>query len=91
MKIFKLWENQGKKIIPQLGCIITPDGVEKDVVLAGWSYAVHHTPKTLSTPDYGAALKLLLERHPSWQFIAGDVDDIFYKTEFIDQDKPDHK
>jgi len=80
MKLYLLWENGADaKTVPQMGCIITPDTTTKEIVMAAWSYAVHHRPKTLSTPDYDAALKLLLERHPSWQFIPGDTAHIYYK------------
>jgi hypothetical protein len=90
VKIYKLWENGAeKRTVPALGVVITPDNVNKESVIAAWSYAVHHTPATLSTPNYRAALSLLLQRHPSWEFVPGDVGDIWYQPTLVDKDTPD--
>jgi hypothetical protein len=56
-----------------IGIIILPDNTEMNVVSAAWSYAVRYTAKGLDVPDYAKAGHLMIERHPTWQFIKGGV------------------
>lgn len=49
--------------------LITPQPVKAVIAQNAWSYAVKYTAKSLEEPDHEAALKLLLERHPSWTVI----------------------
>lgn len=72
-----------------IGIIITPDTVGQETVTAAWSYAVRYSAKGLDLPDFEAAGKLLLQRHPSWQCIAGPVPDITYSSSSAENDKPD--
>ena len=50
--------------------VIVPKEVTRNQVQAAWSYAIEHSPLTLQKPDYDKAIKLLLERHPSWQLVS---------------------
>lgn len=49
--------------------VITPEPVHTSKVQIAWTYAVRYTAKGLDIPDYPAAIKMLLERHPSWTII----------------------
>src|SRR5262249_23538983 len=59
----------GKDITFEGALIITPEPTEISKILSAWTYALRYSAKGLNYPDYEAALKLLLERHPSWQHV----------------------
>lgn len=78
------------KVSDSIGYILAPDDVAADLVRHAWSYAVRYSAKGLDVPDYEAAAKLLMQRHPSWQCATGiPVDFIYYQAAYADGDKPD--
>lgn len=87
-RVFNLVGVRGNE--PFKAVLILPGLESVLVVTAAWSYAIRYTAKGLDIPDYQAAVKLLLERHPSWQvFIGEDVGSIGYGAELADKDTPD--
>lgn len=71
------------------GTVFVPDPTTEQVVSAAWSYAMQYSAKGLDLPDYEAAIKLLLERHPTWLFSVGNPQAAYYRPNLSDQDKPD--
>ena len=71
------------------GLVLTPDTVSEETAMAAWSYAIRYGAKGLDVPDYEAALKILQQRHPAWQYLPIDVVNVWYKAEQADNDKPE--
>ncbi|MGB7341111.1 MAG: hypothetical protein WBC91_19600 [Phototrophicaceae bacterium] len=69
--------------------VMTPEPIEHSIVIAAWAYALRHTAKGLDLPDHEAALELLLERHPSWQVIEGQVVNVPVQLAVADNDEPE--
>lgn len=69
--------------------VLTPEPLEQPVVLAAWAYALRHTAQGLDLPDHQAALELLLERHPSWQIIEGQILTVPVQLQFAEKDEPE--
>lgn len=73
-----------------IGLIILPEMIEMEKVCAAWSYAVRYTAKGFDVPDYDKAGKMLVQRHPTWQFVKG----VFalpaeYSSHLADGDTPE--
>jgi len=74
----------------EIGYIFTPDELPARVVIAAWSYALRYTAKGLDVPDYDAAAKMLVKRHPTWRFEKTIPNaECWYSPEMADDDKPD--
>lgn len=69
--------------------LITPEETDPNIVVSAWSYAVRYTAKALDLPDHEAALALLTERHPSWQLIHSQVQNIPVMLNKAELDKPE--
>lgn len=69
--------------------IILPEPIRLEIVVAAWSYALRYSAKGLDVPDYEAALKLMLKRHPSWQVIKARGHGVEYIKDLADSDKAD--
>jgi hypothetical protein len=66
--------------------LITQNPIENQQVTAAWAYALRHKAKGLDLPDHEAAVKLLLDRHPSWMVIEGKVETVAVNLALADQD-----
>ena len=71
------------------GLVLTPDTVNEETAMAAWSYAIRYSAKGLDVPDYEAALVVLQQRHPAWQYFPIDVVNVWYKAEKADSDTPE--
>lgn len=81
----------GNNRLPNFPIIImTANPVEDAVVASAWAYALRHTAKGLDLPDHDEALKLMFERHPSWQIIEGQVQPINVALQLADKDEPEN-
>ena len=70
-----------------IGIVITPEPTAPEKVQAAWTYAVRMNPKQLNVPDYDAAFKMMLERHPSWRIFQGKVANIHYDRRNLNRTK----
>lgn len=70
-----------------IAIVITPEPTKPEKVQAAWTYAVRMNPKQLHVPDYDAALKMMSERHLSWQIFQGKVANIHYDRRNINRTK----
>lgn len=68
--------------------IIAPEPITGEQVVAAWSYAFRYSADGLDLPNYEAARELLLERHPTWEFIWTDERALRYDAELADMDTP---
>lgn len=68
--------------------VVLPEETIIHQVRASWSYCIRWTAKGLDVPDYPAALKMMKERYPSWQFIETNnkVSPVAYAGGFSDKD-----
>lgn len=74
---------------PFKAILVSPELVDFLDVTAAWSYAIRYTAKGLDIPDYEAAVKMLMQRHPAWKiFVGEDVASIGYDPQAADSDKP---
>lgn len=91
MRVYRLLRFAGKPRTPEdtLGLIITGDDADAKKVTTAWSYALRYTARGLDVPDQEAALKMMLERHPSWNFQPRTFQDVWYTPDTADDDKPD--
>lgn len=72
---------------PQFSYIlITAELVNVETVAAAWAYAVRYTAKGLDLPDHQAAMKLMLERHPSWNIVESRCVDIQVNLALAEKD-----
>lgn len=77
---------------PAVYCVvITSEDTDVTVVQAAWSYALRYTAKGLDLPDQEAALDLMQQRHPSWQFIRSNVQTVPVDLTKADGDKPENE
>lgn len=76
-------------IIEFYAIVVTPEPMTKEKVEAAWSYAVRYSAKGLDVPDYEAASKLLIERHPGWKIYEGKNYTIMYNSKLAEDDVPD--
>ncbi len=67
---------EGNKLRFPGAVVVTSETVTDEVVTNAWTYAVRYSAKGLDYPDYDAALKLLIKRHPSWQIVGRHVHSI---------------
>lgn len=82
----------GKDVHTTLATVITPEPITHERMKMAWMYAIRHTPKELHVPDYDAALKMMGERHPTWNIIMGEqVARVHYDDRYDKQvnDTPD--
>jgi len=84
-RIFNLSQYNVQRPSQQL-ILITKNPMENQQVTAAWAYALRHTAKGLDLPDHEAAVKLLLERHPSWSVVEGKIENIPVNLAVADQD-----
>ena len=70
--------------------VLLPEPQPNEVVIAAWAYAVRYTAKGLDLPDYEAAFKLMLERHPSWEIIESRCMAVKIDLSKADQDIPEN-
>ena len=91
MRIYRLLTGPGRPRLPQaiIGLIITPEDMDAKRVTAAWSYALRYSAKGLDVPDTDAAVKLMLDRHPSWRFESRKFPDVWYQPSTAENDKPD--
>jgi hypothetical protein len=66
--------------------VITPEGTDPNMVYAAWAYAVRYTAKGLDLPDHEAAIRLMMQRHPSWKLINSIVQNVPIDLSRADQD-----
>jgi hypothetical protein len=69
--------------------VLLPEPQSFEVVIAAWAYAVRYTAKGLDLPDYDAAFKLMVERHPSWEIIKSQCPGVQIDLSKADQDTPE--
>lgn len=69
--------------------VLTPEPITVAKVQNAWSYAVRYTAKALDLPDHNAAMKLMLERHPSWQVVESLCPNVQIDLSKADDDTPD--
>lgn len=69
--------------------VVLPEPLSFERVTAAWSYAVRYSAKGLDLPDYDAAVKLLSDRHPSWQVIQSQCIQVAYNGAMAEQDIPE--
>lgn len=67
--------------------VLTPEPIEGNKIVAAWAYALRHTAKGLDLPDHDAALALMLERHPTWQIIEGQLGSVPVQLALASQDE----
>lgn len=97
MKVYRLLKERGgtNPRYPEaiatrtVATIIVADDTRHEVVQAAWSYAVRYTAKGLDVPDYDAAVKLMLSRHPSWRIENVHVAEVWYDPAVAENDSPD--
>lgn len=89
-RIFNLLPYQKNPRIRVDKVLITPADIDPTAVSAAWSYAVQNTAKGLELPDYDAAVKLMLERHPSWQVIDSQMVSAAINLNLAIKDVPDN-
>lgn len=69
--------------------VILPEPIRADVVVAAWSYAVRKSADGLDVPNYQSAIKLLMQRHPTWKASITKGYTISFSSEKADDDVPD--
>jgi len=84
------YKNAANQQTGYLYIILSSEPVEESVVAAAWSYAIMNTYKGLEQADHEAALKLMLERHPSWRKVEHPARQIQFKMDTADQDSPEN-
>jgi hypothetical protein len=92
MKIYRIGKSASinRTLTEAVGFLITPDDVDREKAITGWSYAVRYTAKGLDVPDYEAAARMVVQRHPTWQCFAGpEVDGIWYSASHAENDIPE--
>lgn len=88
----RLWQLQpyGRVQTPFSYCILTPEEISQEVIIAAWAYALRHTAQGLDLPDHEAAIQLMLERHPSWQLVEGQVRPVQVSLADADKDETEN-
>lgn len=74
---------------PTMYVAITPTSTQLEVVVAAWSYAVRYTAKGLDLPDYEEAVKMLIQRHPSWTAFESRINNIAVTLAKAETDVPE--
>ena len=69
--------------------VITPEPLAEEIVAAAWSYAVRYTAKGLDLPDHKEAVRLMSQRHPSWQILKTTALPIGVNLRLADKDQPE--
>jgi hypothetical protein len=89
--VSRLWQLQPYERVqtPFQYCILTPEPISNEVIIAAWSYALRYTAQGLDLPDHEAALQLMLKRHSSWQAIEGRVLNVQVNLALADKDEPE--
>lgn len=88
-RVFNLQPYGSRKIEQGNLVVLTPEDVETMIVMAAWSYAVRYTAKGLDLPNYEAATKLMLQRHPSWELLQTPVASVPVNLQVADNDIPE--
>lgn len=74
---------------PKTLVVYTDKPVTGEVMRNAWTYAVKYTATALNTPNYDAAVNLLLQRHPGWKIVDSIVLSVEVELDNAGEDIPD--
>ncbi len=66
--------------------LLTAENTNHEIVIAAWSSAVRYSAKGYDVPDYDAAIKRMIDKHPSWQVLREPIVTIKYDPTKADDD-----